>query len=64
MDPGTSEEGQKTRGAVMWWLFTRRVTSDSFAAPWTIVLQPALSMGFSRQEDWAGLPVPSPGESS
>ena len=65
MDPGTSEEGQKTRGAVMWWwLFSRQVTSDSFAAPWTVILQPPLSVGFSRQEDWTGLPFPSSGESS
>ena len=27
---------------------------------WTIVLQVPLSMGFSRQEYWNGLPFPSP----
>ena len=31
-----------------------------FATPWTIVLQALLSMGFSRQEYWSGLPFPSP----
>ena len=29
--------------------------------PWTVVYQASLSMGFSRQEDWSGLPFPSPG---
>ena len=28
---------------------------------WTIAFQAALSMGFSRQEYWHGLPFPSPG---
>ena len=31
-----------------------------FAAPWTVAYQPPLSMGFSRQEYWNGLPFPSP----
>ena len=29
--------------------------------PWTIARQAPLSMGFSRQEYWSGLPFPSPG---
>ena len=29
--------------------------------PWTVVHQAPLSMGFSRQEYWGGLPCPSPG---
>ena len=28
--------------------------------PWTAVHQAPLSMGFSRQEYWSGLPLPSP----
>ena len=32
-----------------------------FATPWTIAYQAPLSMGFSRQEYWSGLPFPSPG---
>ena len=28
--------------------------------PWTITQRVALSMGFSRQEYWSGLPFPSP----
>ena len=31
-----------------------------FATLWTLSLQAPLSMGFSRQEYWNGLPVPSP----
>ena len=33
-----------------------------FATPWTIAHQTPLSMGFSRQEYWSGLPFPSPGD--
>ena len=33
-----------------------------FAAPWTVAYQASLSMGFSRQEYWSGLPFPSPGD--
>ena len=33
-----------------------------FATPWTITRQAPLSMGFSRQEHWSGLPCPSPGD--
>ena len=31
-----------------------------FATPWTVAYQAPLSMGFSRQEYWSGLPFPSP----
>ena len=30
--------------------------------PWTAVYQAPLSMVFSRQEYWSGLPFPSPGD--
>ena len=33
-----------------------------FATPWTVAHQAPLSMGFSRQEYWSGLPFPSPGD--
>ena len=32
-----------------------------FATPWTVAYQ-ALSLGFSRQEYWSGLPFPSLGD--
>ena len=35
--------------------------SDS-VTPWTVPHQVLLSLGFSRQEYWGGLPCPSPGD--
>ena len=35
----------------LYWLFT---------TPWTAAYQAPLSMGFSRQEYWSGVPLPSP----
>ena len=32
----------------------------TFATPWTVACQAPLSMGFSRQKYWSGLPFPSP----
>ena len=32
----------------------------TLASPWTVARQAPLSMGFSRQEYWSGLPFPSP----
>ena len=42
-------------------LCNHTVMSDSFATPWTVVLQAPRSVGFPRQECWGGLPLPSPG---
>ena len=33
-----------------------------FVTPWTVVLRAPLSMGFSRQEYWRGMPCPPPGD--
>ena len=35
-----------------------------FVTLWTVGCQAPLSMGFSRQEYWSGLPFPSPGDLS
>ena len=35
-----------------------------FATLWTLALQAPLSLGFSRQEYWSGLPCPPPGHLS
>ena len=44
-------------------LFNPLVTSDSFVTLWATAAHEApLSMGFSRQEYWSGLPCPSPGD--
>ena len=34
----------------------------TLVAPWTVACQVPLSMRFSRQEYWSGLPFPSPGD--
>ena len=33
---------------------------DSLQPPWTVACQAPLSMEFSRQEYWSGLPPPNP----
>ena len=33
-----------------------------FVNLWTIACQAAVSVGFSRQEYWSGVPCPSPGD--
>ena len=38
-----------------------KVVSNSFAILWTVACQGPLSMGFSKQEFWSGLPFPPPG---
>ena len=43
------------------WKWNHSVVSNS-ATPWTAAYQTPLSMGFSRQEYWSGLPLPSPSE--
>ena len=37
-------------------------TCPTLATPWTVTCQAPLSMGFSRQEYWSGLPFPLPGD--
>ena len=34
----------------------------ALATPWTVACQAPLSLGFSRQEYWSGLPFPSLGD--
>ena len=43
-------------------LLSHQVMSSSFTTPWTRAHQAPLSMEFSRQEYWSGLPLPSPGD--
>ena len=38
------------------------VSDQLFATSWTVGHQVPLSLGFSRQEYWSGLPFPSPGD--
>ena len=37
-----------------------RLCDPLFATPWIVGYQAPLSMGFSRQGYWSGLPFPSP----
>ena len=43
-------------------VFSRLVTCNSFATPWTVARQALLSRGFSRQEYWSRLPFPTSGD--
>ena len=44
-----------------WLLLLSRFSRDRLCAtPWTASYQAPLSLGFSRQEHWSGLPCPSP----
>ena len=58
-------QGHKLANACLRFL-TLKVKSLSrvrlFVTPWTVAYQSSLSMGFSRQEYWSGLPFPSPGD--
>ena len=38
------------------------LSRPTLSIPWTVACQAPLSMGFSRQEYWSGLPFPSPGD--
>ena len=42
-------------------MLSHSVVSDS-ETPWTVAHQAPLSMEFSRQEHWSGLPFPTPGD--
>ena len=46
------------------WMYSLPMKSLSLvrllATPWTVAYQAPPSMGFSRQEYWSGLPLPSP----
>ena len=55
--PGTTERGGRAGRS----LFVAQ-SCPTLANPWTVVCQAPLSMGFSRQEYWSGLPFPSPGD--
>ena len=57
-NPGIERNSMSPALAVLG-LFSRVQLS---ATPWTVAPQPPLSMGFSRQEYWRGLPFPSPGD--
>ena len=61
--PRHGAQGASDLGTLM---HTWRLSSFSrvqlFVIPWTAALQAPLSLGFSRQEYWSGLPCPPPGD--
>ena len=56
--PGNSSLGPYTESESV----NPSMESDSFVTPWTVAHQASLSMGFSRQVYWSGLPLLSPGD--
>ena len=70
--PGSPVPGILQARALEWvaisfsnaWKWKVKVKSLSrvrlLATPWTVAHQAPLSMGFSRQENWSGVPLPSP----
>ena len=45
-----------------WAIEPNVLDAQSCPTPWTVAHQASLSMGFSRQEYWSGLPFSSPGD--
>ena len=45
-----------------WWCGLVTKSCPTLAVSWTVACQAPLSIGFSRQEYWSGLPFPSPGD--
>ena len=74
--PGSSIPGILQARTLEWvaipfsntWKWKVKVKSLScvqlFTTPWTAVHQAPPSMGFSRQEYWSGLPLPSPSQTT
>ena len=60
-------KGEEISFSKIWGFITIKVkvivTQSDSATSWTVVRQVPLSMGFSRQEYWGGLPLPTPGDS-
>ena len=44
------------------WVLNHFSRVGLFVAPWNVAHHAPLSMGFSRQEYWSGLPCPPPGD--
>ena len=56
--PGSSAHGIFQARVLEWVAISSSVVSNS-ATPWTVAHQAPLSMGFSRQEYWSGVPSSS-----
>ena len=60
--PGMVIHSLNKHSLSIWWVSTVTVCSvmSDSVTPWTVVCQDSLSLGFSRQEYWSGLPFPAP----
>ena len=58
--PHSPDQFQLPRHVCACWVAS--VCVQFCATPWPVACQAPLSMGFSRQEYWSGLPYPSPGD--
>ena len=56
--PGTP----KAKEMLVGWVVLVPKSYLTFATPWSVAHQAPLSLEFSRQEYWSGLPFPSPGD--
>ena len=45
-----------------YWVVASFLSPALFVTPWMVACQAPLSVGFSRQECWSGLPFPAPGD--
>ena len=62
--PGGAEAGLSPEGVdILGEILQNACGYLPYATPWTAAYQAPLSMGFSRQGYWSGLPLPSPCES-
>ena len=60
--PGSGRSpGEGNGNPLRYWRVCELSHVHLFASPWTVSRQAPLSLGFSRQEYWCGLPFPPPG---
>ena len=57
---GHGKDGSQCGRDVWWWRVAQSCPTP--VTPWTVAHQTPLSIGFSRQEYWSGLPFPSLGD--
>ena len=55
-------KGTKIKDTVQARILSHVIHVQLFVTLWTVAHQAPLSMGFSRQEYWSGLPFPPPGD--
>ena len=53
---------QQSDSGIHMCVLSRFIHVRLFVTLWTVACQAPLFMGFSRQEQWSGLPCPPPGE--